>query len=121
MVRIDENNNMSIVRADSESFVCTVKDSSGVIVPLTDYTMKFTVKEIDDYSNNNDKAIIGPITAVIDDPLTGQGEITMTAEETAQDSGKYKYDVQISKTGNTSVHTVNRGDFTIDEDVTKNP
>ena len=57
---------LEIVRKNTRTLTVTVTDSDGVVVNLTGYTMKLTVKRFAEDTDAN--AVIGPITATIAAP-----------------------------------------------------
>jgi len=87
-----------------------VQDENGVIFPLPDFEMYFTVKNnFDDL----DADIIISKTAVIADASTGQGVVTLLPADTNIDVKKYVYDVRIENATTGEEYTVAVDDFEI--------
>jgi hypothetical protein len=113
----DTNDSIKVIRGDTPTITVTVKDSTGTVVDLTNYTMKFTVKR--STADTNANAVIGPVTMTIASPTTGIGTTTLTVTHTDLPPRKYFYDVQINNS-TTAVHTVvGPATFEIVDDVTK--
>jgi len=109
---------ITMYRGDTNTITVAVTDSEGSIFDLTDYTMRFTVK--DNAKNNDDLAKIGPKIATISAPLTGVGVVTIDMDESNISAKSYVYDVQITSfTGLIKNKTVIKDDFIILEDVTR--
>jgi len=90
---------LSITKGDTSKFNVTVRDEDDVIFDLTGYVMTFTAKEDVTSSISITKE------AVISNPSSGVGVITLLPSETKIDSGEYRYDVEISD-GTDNVYTV---------------
>ena len=86
---------INIYRGDTEDITVTVKDKAGNAFDLTGYTMRLTVKETK--SDTDANAIIGPIIAVVADPPSGKGVVSLSVTDTDVDPKTYFYDVQINK------------------------
>jgi hypothetical protein len=106
---------ITMYRGDTNTITVTVTDSEGSVFDLTDYTMRFTVK--DKSSDSDDLAKIGPKTATISTPLTGVGVIAIDEDDSNLKAKSYVYDVQITSTANN--YTIIKDDFIILEDVTR--
>jgi len=110
--------NIIISRGDTPSFEVSVTDNTlESAFNLTDYTMRLTVKN--NPEDTDEDAIIGPIEATIVSPTTGVGLFELTAENTDVEAKDYYYDVQIDN--GTNVFTVIRASkgFEVVEDITK--
>lgn len=108
------NEDIEIVRGDTEPIEVLVKDGGGSVVDLTDYTARLTVKR--DPEDPDTDALL-QTTGTISAPMTGICNFNLTSAQTTIPAGKYYYDIQISKTG--SVKTVAYGMFVVEADITR--
>ena len=106
---------ITMYRGDTDTITVTVTDSEGAAFDLTDYTMRFTVK--DKSTDPDSSAKIGPTDATIASPLTGVGIIAVSVTDSDLKAKSYVYDVQITDT--THNYTIVKDNFVITEDVTK--
>ena len=107
--------NYSKSRGDDVTLNLTFKDSLGVVIDITNYTVFFTLKR-NKYDTDAQAALSKTVTAHTD-PTNGETQVALTAAETALLNGSYYYDMQY-KTGAGVVKTIDSGVFTFKEDVT---
>ena len=69
--------------------------SDGTIIPLTGRTLFFTVKNIADYADNDDQALITQDITVHTDGDNGITQLSLSAAQTLKTPGKYKADFRI--------------------------
>ena len=106
---------ITMYRGDTDTITVTVTDSEGAAFDLTDYTMRFTVK--DKPKDPDSLAKIGPTDATIASPATGIGIIAVSVTDSDLKAKSYVYDIQI--TDATHNYTIVKDNFVITEDVTK--
>jgi len=108
------------IRGDSETIQATFKDSDGVAINLTGYTVFFTVKkecDIDVVDTTDTKAIIKKTITSHSDPTHGITQIPLTTTDTNQNPGIYYWDLQLVKNG--VVSSTQRGEFELTTDITR--
>jgi len=109
-------NDITLFRNDSNVIRCTVLDEAGSIFNLHLATAKFSVRETEDSI-----ALLTKITGngiTFHDETGGILDITIDAEDTAEMSDDYVYDIEVTKLG--EVYTVVKAVLTIEKDVTHN-
>lgn len=111
--------NIELIRGDTEVLSGTVTDSTGTAYNITGYTIKFTVKKR--YGDPDTEAIIGPVAGVIVSGAAGTYTVSLTKAQTYVDPDNYVYDVQIYLADNSIIKTVNYGKCFIRGESTKTP
>lgn len=92
---------------------------SGEPLSLSEIIVLFTVKNINDYTDDDDKALITKDIEVHNDELNGETQLILTAEDTSSiPVGVYKYDFRCYKKNEIQINTVS-GKIYIDDIVTK--
>jgi hypothetical protein len=107
--------NFSKIRGDDVVISLTFKDSSGVVIDITNYTIFFTLKT-NKYDLEADAVLTKTVT-VHSDPTHGYTLISLTGAETALLEGSYYYDIAY-KTGAGVHKTVANGAFSFKDDIT---
>jgi len=108
--------NLQIDRGATFSSDVTVSDTDGTAFDLTGYTA--AAKMAKGYASTQTRVII--TAAVNNDPTTGVITLSLTADQTkALDApARYVYDVEITKTSDSTVTRVIEGLITVSPDVT---
>ena len=84
----------------------TITDADGNAYDLTDKTIFFTVKNIDDSADNDDDALITKDITEHTNDEGGISSLELTAEQTlAVPVGDYKYDLRIYEDGVTQINS----------------
>lgn len=110
------DDSITVIRGDTPTITVVVKDSTGTVVDLTNYIMKFTVKR--STADTDANAVISR-TMTVSTPTNGTGVVQLNTTNTDLPPRKYYYDVQINNS-TTDVHTViGPATFEIVDDVTK--
>lgn len=104
-----------ITRGDSPVIPVSVTDDSGAAIDIDTgvFTMTVDVSSEPSDNSNNLFQISGTITSAAD----GQVQFQPSTTDTDQTAGEYFYDIQMEL--NSSVRTILKGTFTIDQDITK--
>ena len=108
--------NLRIDRGSTFSSDVTVSDTDGTAFDLTDYTAE--AKMALGYASTRTRTTI---TCTINgDPTTGIITLSLTADQTKllEAPARYVYDVEITKTSDSTVTRVIEGIITINPDVT---
>ena len=108
--------NLQIDRGATFSSDVTVSDTDGTAFDLTGYTA--AAKMAKGYQSTQTRVII--TTSINNDPTTGVITLSLTADQTkALDApARYVYDVEITKTSDSTVTRVIEGLITVSPDVT---
>ena len=108
--------NLQIDRSATFSSDVTVTDTDGTAFDLTGYTA--AAKMAKGYASTQTRVII--TAAINNDPTTGIITLSLTADQTkALDApARYVYDVEITKTSDSTVTRVIEGLITVSPDVT---
>ena len=108
--------NLQIDRGATFSSDVTVSDTDGTAFDLTGYTA--AAKMAKGYASTQTRVII--TAAINNDPTTGVITLSLTADQTkALDApARYVYDVEITKTSDSTVTRVIEGLITVSPDVT---
>ena len=94
----------------------TVSDSSGSALDLTGYTAAAQIRKTYESSS----ATVSFTVAFNSDRTTGKLTLTLTAVQTALlDEGRYVYDVEVTKTSDSTVTRVIQGIVTVSPNATK--
>lgn len=104
-----------IVRGDTPVIPVTVQDSAGTAIDISAGTFTLTVDVSDspaDASGN-----LFTLTGTVTDGPNGIVTFQPTTTQSNQTPGEYFYDVQMDLAG--SVRTILKGDFVIEQDITK--
>jgi archaellin len=101
-------------RGDDVALNLTFKDSAGVAIDITNYTIYFTLKK-NKFDEDADAVLLKNIT-VHTSPTAGQTQVSLTSAETALLSGSYYYDIRY-KTGAGVKKVVDSGVFTFQENI----
>ena len=105
------NNNISMIRGDSESFPVSATDSLGVVPFVTGDTIYFTVK-----ANINSSVIA--LTKTITSFVNGEAIIEISHTDTKSlNCGVYKYDVRLLRSDTTVSTIIGASDFTLIKEV----
>lgn len=111
---------IKIIRGDDETIQATFKNSAGVAIDISGYTIFFTVKkecEIDISDSIDATAIIKKKITSHSDPTHGITQIVLTSTDTNQNQGIYYWDLQLVKNG--IVSSTQRGELEITTDITR--
>ena len=108
--------NLILDRGATFSSDVTVSDTDGTAFDLTGYTA--AAKMAKGYASTQTRVII--TAAINNDPTTGVITLSLTADQTkALDApARYVYDVEITKTSDSTVTRVIEGLITVSPDVT---
>jgi hypothetical protein len=109
-------NDITLYRNDSNIIRCTVTDEAGDPFSLHEATVKFSVRETEDGT-----ALLVKITGngiAFHNEVGGVLDITIDANDTADMSDDYVYDIEVTKFS--EVYTVVKGKFTVMKDVSHN-
>lgn len=115
-------NKITIIRGDDYNMPLTLKiKKTDEAYNLKGCTIYFTVKEKTKIGVENDNTFIiaKDITTHVDEGA-GQSMLILESKDTSKPAGIYVYDMKI-KTLGWELHSTNRGDFEIKENVTKRP
>ena len=108
--------NLQIDRGATFSSDVTVTDTDGTAFDLTGYTA--AAKMALGYASTRTRVIL--TTTINGDPTTGIITISLTADQTSvlEAPARYVYDVEITKTSDSTVTRVIEGIITVSPDVT---
>ena len=111
-------NALTIRKADDKTYQVTITDSDGVVVNISTYTVKFTVRK----NPADSAAVISKTTPAasginLSDPTNGVFKISLSDTDTNITPGKYIYDVEMANSGVTQ--TVLYDNLTIYPDVSR--
>lgn len=112
---------LTIYRGDSKTWNLNFTNSSGQAIDITDYTIFFTVKKKNSYTDDPDDtdAIIKKDISIHTAPVTGQSQLVLQPSDTnTAVPAVYVYDMQL-KDGSGNILTFISGLFTITADVTR--
>jgi len=84
-----------IYKKNSKEYLLTFVDDEGDAIPITDWTVFFTVKK--SYADADDDAEISKDVTEHYDAEGGITKIALTPDDTDVTPGKYVYDVQVKK------------------------
>jgi len=107
---------LEIFRGDSKTYNFTFKDSAGVGIPITGYTVYFTVKENETDLDTNAK-ISKSVSDPHSDPDNGKTSISIGPTDTDLDVKNYFYDFQL-KDDSGNITTFLKGNFKVKQDIT---
>jgi len=107
---------LSFVRGDSRDITLTIKDSLGVAVDITGWTVFFTVKE--NKEDTDDNAKIAKDVTTHTDPTGGITKISLSSDDTEDLLGEYYFDIQI-KTDNDDIFTLDNDICSFEHDITR--
>lgn len=112
--------NIEIYRGDNRTLKVTIKGADGVVVDITNATIKFTVKKnVADEENKIQKTTNSASQISITDAANGEYEIYLLPADTQDmDVDNYEYDSELI-TAAGKVYTVVRGEFSILAEVTR--
>ena len=108
---------LSLRRGDSATYRLQFNDGTNPI-DITGYTVFFTVKRRNDYTSNDDLALIQKTVTSHTDAANGISDVVLSPVDTAIEVSIYKYDFQF-KTPTGDISTVEIGEYEILDDVTK--
>ena len=105
LLTLNTSVDLQIVRGNTQTVTCTVRDPDQNLLNITGYTPRMTVKL---RQPDNDAAAMFQLTGTISDQVTHKGECTfaLTPTQTTLQPGKYYYDVSISRASPLDVKTV---------------
>lgn len=109
---------IDIIRGDDKTIIMTFKNSSGVVIDISGYTVYFTVKR--EITDTDAQAVIQKIIlpAGHSDPENGRTSVDLTHDDTDLPEGVYWYDFQIkSPTG--LISSTPRERLSISQDITQ--
>lgn len=112
---------LTIYRGDSKTWNITFTDSAGAAINITGYTVFFTVKKKNSYTDDtvDTAAIVQKNITVHTAPATGQTQVALQPSDTSSVTpAVYVYDMQLKDTSGT-ILTFITGNFTISADVTR--
>lgn len=96
---------LEIQKGNICSVTLTFKDEDGDAYDLTDKTVFFTMKDLDDFETDDDDAIITKDISSHTDPTGGITILTLTATQTDVTVGKYKCDLRVYEADSVQVNT----------------
>lgn len=88
-------NILRIQKGNPSSLIVTITDDNGNALNLTGRTVFFTVKRKNDYSDDDEDAVISKEVTEHTDPTNGKTAISLTATQTDVDRGIYKADIRV--------------------------
>lgn len=106
--------NYSKFRGDDVTLNLTFKDSAGVAINITGYTIYFSLKR----NKYDTTAVLAKTITSHTAPTLGQTQIALTNAETAILNGSYYYDISYLTGVAGTKKTVDTGVFTFKEDIT---
>lgn len=112
---------LTIYRGDSKTWNLTFTDAAGTAIDITGYTIFFTVKKKNSYTNDtvDTDAIVQKNITVHTNPTGGISQLTLQPSDTNTIvPAIYVYDMQLKDSGGT-ILTFIKGLFTITADVTR--
>ena len=86
---------LHIQKGNPSSLIVTITDDNGNALNLTGRTVFFTVKRKNDYSDDDEDAVISKEVTEHTDPTNGKTAISLTATQTDVDRGIYKADIRV--------------------------
>jgi hypothetical protein len=86
---------LRIQKGNPSSLIVTITDDNGNALNLTGRTVFFTVKRKNDYSDDDEDAVISKEVTEHTDPTNGKTAISLTATQTDVDRGIYKADIRV--------------------------
>lgn len=98
---------INIKKGNPYSATITITDSDGAAYSLVGKTVFFTVKHLSDTADNDTSAIITKNITVHTDALGGITTLSLTAAQTNQVTGQYKYDFRIYWESESVVYKIN--------------
>jgi hypothetical protein len=104
---------MKITRGDDVDRVMTFKDGDGAAIPITNYTVWFTVKIFPD-DTDEDAVLQKEITTHTDAPNGISALVITKAQTLAVPVGEYYFDFQI-KDGSNKIKTLGKGILLIEQ------
>ena len=111
------NNIITINRGDTYSRTINIKDSDGVLIDATDWTIYFTVRK-----NVADSSVASDTNSIIHKTIAGDASgahtLTLTSTETNISPRSYYYDIQIKKSDDT-ISSSTAGSFVVNGDITR--
>ena len=111
---------IKVIRGDDETIQLTFKDSDGVAINITGYTIFFTVKlecEIDVSDSVDATAVIKKEITSHSDPTHGITQLVLNEADTNLAPGIYYWDLQLVKDG--VVSSTQRGELELTTDITR--
>lgn len=105
----------SAFRGDTFSKTLTFKDSDGVAIDITGWTLWVTLKKSED--DKDEDAVVQEEVTVHSDPTHGITSFTISATETAGLLGMYYFDVQVKRSDDT-ILTLLKGKINFEKDIT---
>lgn len=106
---------LTIVRGDTKTYKLVFRNSSGIPVDITGWTVYFTVKE--NLSQTDDQALISKNVTSHTDPANGETSIVLSSTDTDH-VGNYIYDIQYKNTLD-EIHTILEGILSFSKDITR--
>lgn len=89
---------IEVIRRNGYYIQCEYTDENDVPIDLSGYSVKLILKKWNDKSNNDDEALVNKSFDIVDG-TDGTFNIELTSQETTINTGNYKFEVQLSKTG----------------------
>jgi hypothetical protein len=107
---------IELMSGDDETFRITKQDQNGNAEDISGWIFWLTIKE--DRDDSDSEAVIQKPVTSHTDPANGTTEVTLTADDTADLSGAYYYDMQF-KTDTGTIQTFVIGGLYIKPDITE--
>ena len=109
-------NNLVTYRGDDMLISLTFKDSNGVAIDITGWTIFFTIKKTKD--DTDAASVYEQDITTIPNPTLGVLQFTIPHTVTQTLTGSYWYDIQVKKLDGT-IQTVTNGNINFERDVTR--
>lgn len=107
-----------LYRGDSREYDLAFTDKNGDAIPITGWTVYFTVKK--DYKDNDEEAIIKKDITIHGDPENGKTKFILLPSDTKDiKPDNYCYDIQVKRGAEDNILTVVSGVINIRADVTR--
>ena len=109
-------NNFTVYRGDDFNVTLNFTDTASEIIPITGWTIFFTLKKKIDDSDSD--AIISKTITALTDPTHGVANVTVLASELTTLVGPYYYDFQFENASG-GIYTITSGIVIFMKDVTR--
>ena len=110
--------NITRTRGDTFPFVITLKDSAGAVIDVSADSFLLTVDPSESPTDNT--ANLFQLTGTLfTDGTDGKVQFEHSAGN-ADNVGEYFHDIEQTD-GSSKIRTIARGDFILEQDITKNP
>lgn len=108
------SNRIDIIQGDDKTIGIIFTDLDGEVIDITDYTMRFTVKERE--TDADASAVIAKEWTTHTDPENGATTITLVPVDTEDLYGSYVYDLE-AEDGDGRISTPVKGIFRVQRGV----